>query len=105
MNNTKKMQSPGYKESKYNKVRVVIVAQTWEWYGTEDKVGMPGEGRYKAKGASEFVTWVPNDMYWYEGDKVKEAFDKKMNVNGEFFKYTAVEVKKYYAPEEVELTF
>ena len=97
------MQSPGYKESKYNKIHVVITARCFEWYGNEDKIGVPGEGRYKAKGTDQFKVWVPSDMYWYDTDKIKEAFDKKMYVMGEFFMYSAVDIAKYYAPEEINL--
>ncbi len=87
-------------------IKVVIVAQCWEWYGDEDQVGVAGYGRYKAKGGEDFITKVPAAYYWAGAyDLVFEAFDKIKNVDGEYIKYQAIELKKYYEPEEIELTF
>ncbi len=92
-------------DSDPNLIKVVIKAQTWEFYGDEDHIGEEGYGRYKAKGGAEFTTWVPSNLYWYETDKIKEAFDKAMYVSGELFMYNAVDVELFYQPKEITLDF
>ncbi len=84
-------------------IKVVIKAQCWEWYGCEDHVGFEGYGRYKAKGGADFVALVPDDMYWYAPEKIEAAFDEKMFINGNYFKYAAQGVEKYRKPEKIEL--
>ena len=86
-----------------NNIKVIITTQCFEWYGCEDHVGEKGHGRYKAKGAETFTTWVPSEMYWYKEDAIKEAFDKQMYTDGEFFMYSAREVSLYYQPKEITL--
>ena len=85
-------------------IKVVIQTQCWEWYGDEDKVGVAGYGRYKAKGGGDFMTKVPASYYW-SGiyDSLFKAFDKLKNVDGQYEKYEAIGLKLHREPEEVVL--
>ena len=89
-----------------DQIKVVIKAQCHEWYGCEDNIGEAGKGRYKPKGGEDFVVNVPAQMYWNGADDLMmQAFNERMDVDGEFFKYTAIEVARYYQPTEIELDF
>ncbi len=88
-------------------IKVLINASVKEWYGCEDHIGQEGYGRYKSKGVEEFVVEVPADVYWYNSNKIADAFNNKMDCGSAFFRYKAIDVQQYnpYPPQEIELEF
>jgi len=85
------------------KMQILITTQTKEWYGCEDHVGESGHGRYKMKGGADFVVEVPQSTFMYNEDMIREAFNKKYDTEGSFFRYQYIRADPYYEPEFITL--
>ncbi len=79
--------------------KFIIYTQVKEWYGDEDHIGDPGLGRYKNKGAQEFVFEGDDDLYMQDQTLI-EKFNAKYDRVGRFIRYEAKEIEFYFAPEE-----
>lgn len=84
-------------------IKVIIHAQTKEWYGDEDHVGEKGHGRYKMKGGCDFITTVSEADYMYEEHKIRTAFNCQFDMNGSHMRYEFHDIEFYWEPVPCEL--
>ena len=82
--------------------KFIIYTQVKEWYGCEDHIGDPAHGRYKNKGAQEFV-FEGNDCLYMQDRSLIKQFNAKYDRVGRFFRYEAKEIEFYFAPEQATL--
>ena len=76
------------------KVKMVIQAQVWEWYGNEEMT----EGRYKAKGGHDFV-FEGDELELYDTQSILDKFNEKFNRRGkQWFCHEGLNVELYFEP-------
>lgn len=76
-----------------------ISCQSREWYGDEEHIGDPNHGRYKLKGGQTFLFEVDDsDASLSDEQKIIEAFNKKYDKVGRYWRYEAKSIDWYTAP-------
>jgi len=84
-----------------NQIKVQISTQIKEWYGNEDHVGELGHGRYKNKGGQDFILTVDENLFLYEPEKIRKAFEAEYNKPDSFFRYEFLEMMYYSEMYEI----
>jgi hypothetical protein len=81
----------------------VTTAQVWEWYGDEEHVGESAFGRYKPKGAQEFIIHLTTAESYNE-EEILAILNNRLNDKGRWTRFEFKgELKYYYPPTTIQL--
>jgi len=79
------------------KIKYIISCQYKEWYGDEDKIGDPNEGRHKNKGSHDLIIEVEEYPY-LDTDKVMADFNAEYDRVDRHGRYEAKSIEYYSEP-------